>query len=128
MSKVLNGVFLAFAAVMIMVVGFGDPGAVSQTVNDFFGWEPDKPVAAKLVGADEAVEIRTLVGGITADAVAAEIENFAAFGSRVPGYPGERQAYEYVKQRFAALGLEGIESEGFEVAVPIDRGAEIIAN
>ena len=84
MSKVLNGVFLAFAAAMIAVVGFGDPGAVSRTVNDFFGWEPDKPVAAKLVSADEAVEIRALVGSIKPDEVAAEIERFAAFGSRVP--------------------------------------------
>ena len=128
MSKVLNGVFLTFAAAMIAVVGFGDPGAVSRAVNGFFGWEPDKPVAAKLVSADAAEEIRALVGSIRTDEVAAEIERFAAFGSRVPGYPGERQAYEYVKRRFAELGLERIESEGFEVAVPLDRGAEIVAN
>ena len=78
---------------MIGVGGFGDPGAVSRAVNGFFGWEPDKPVAAKLVSADAAEEIRALVGSIRTDEVAAEIERFAAFGSRVPGYPGERQAY-----------------------------------
>ena len=126
MSKLLNALLLFFAALMIAAVGFGDPGAISQKVNDFFGWKPNKPVDAHIVNVQQAAEIRNLVARISEEDVAAEIERFAAFGSRVPGYPGERQAYEYVRQRFEELGLENIESEGFKVAVPIDRGAELV--
>lgn len=126
MSKLLNILFLAFAALMIAAVGIGDPGKISQAVNDFFGWKPNKPLDGRLVNEQEAAELRALVSRINEQGVTAEIERFAAFGSRVPGYPGERQAYEYVRQRFEELGLEDIESEAFEVAVPMDRGAELL--
>ena len=126
MSKLLNILFLAFAALMIAAVGIGDPGRISQAVSDFFGWKPNKPLDGRLVDKQEAAELRALVSRINEQGVTAEIERFAAFGSRVPGYPGERQAYEYVRQRFEELGLEDIESEAFEVAVPMDRGAELL--
>ena len=126
MSKILNILFLAFAALMIVAVGIGDPGKISQAVNDFFGWKPNESLDGRLVDEQEAAELRALVSRINEQGVTAEIERFAAFGSRVPGYPGERQAYEYVRQRFEGLGLEDIESEIFEVAVPMDRGAELL--
>ena len=44
----------------------------------------------------------------------------------MPGYAGERQARDYVRQRFEALGLEDVQSEAFKVAVPIDRGGELV--
>ena len=47
--KLLNAFFLLFAAAMIVVVGFGDPGAVNRAVNDFFGWAPNPPVEARMV-------------------------------------------------------------------------------
>ncbi|MCE2447487.1 MAG: hypothetical protein J4F35_03585, partial [Candidatus Latescibacteria bacterium] len=120
MAKLLNAFFLVFAVVMIAVVGFGDPGAVSRAVNDFFGWAPNPPVEARMVAPEQAAELRALVAGIDEADIAAEIVRFAAFGSRVPGYAGERQARDYVRQRFEALGLEDVQSEAFKVAVPID--------
>ena len=80
MSKLLNALLLFFAALMIAAVGFGDPGAISQKVNDFFGWKPNKPVDAHIVNVQQAAEIRNLVARISEEDVAAEIERFAAFG------------------------------------------------
>ena len=126
MAKLLNAFFLLFAAAMIVVVGFGDPGAINRAVNDFFGWAPNPPVEARMVDPAQAAQLRALVAGIDEADIAAEIARFAAFGSRVPGYAGERQARDYVRQRFEALGLEDVQSEAFEVAVPIDRGGELV--
>ena len=126
MAKLLNAFFLLFAAAMIVVVGFGDPGAINRAVNDFFGWAPNPPVEARMVDPAQAAQLRALVAGIDEADIVAEIARFAAFGSRVPGYAGERQARDYVRQRFEALGLEDVQSEAFEVAVPIDRGGELV--
>ena len=57
MSKLLNALLLFFAALMIAAVGFGDPGAISHKVNDFFGWKPNKPVDAHIVNVKQAAEI-----------------------------------------------------------------------
>lgn len=126
MAKLLNAFFLLFAAAMIAVVGLGDPSAVNRAVNDFFGWAPNPPVEARMVDPAQAAQLRALVAGIDEADIAAEIERFAAFGSRVPGYAGERQARDYVRQRFEALGLEDVQSEAFKVAVPLDRGGELV--
>ena len=46
-------------------------------------------------------------------------------GSRVPGYAGHRQAFEYVKRHFEQIGLENIRVEEHAVTVPIDKGASL---
>jgi hypothetical protein len=125
MSKLLHIVFLLFALGMVAALAVGDPLAINQQVNDLFGWKPTEPVDARLVSEKDALELRALSEGITSAVVQSEIERFAAFGSRVPGYPGERQAYEYIRQRFGELGLQDVKSDEFEVTVPLDKGAEL---
>jgi len=128
MSRLLNILAGSIAAAMILVIGLGDPNSINHSINEFFGWRPDEPVDAKLVDPDEAAQIRALVSSIDRDEVGKEIAHFASFGSRVPGYGGERRAYEYLRQRFTELGLEDVESEAFKLAVPVDRGAELVVN
>ncbi len=125
MSKVLGAVLLALALAMIGAVGFFDPVAINQQVSALMGWAPQQPVKARLVPQPEADRIRVLAEGITAEALGAEIAHLASMGSRVTGYPGEQQAGDYLLQRFADLGLEGIQAETFAVPVPVDKGARL---
>ena len=125
MKTLLNwaAIFLAFA--MILVLGSGDPQRINRSVNAFWGWEPSQPRAERLVGQEEATALQKLVGGITEKEIEAEIEHIVAMGSRVTGYPGERKAHHFLKQRFTELGLERIKSESFDVSVPIDKGGQL---
>ncbi len=126
MSKLLNIGFLIFALALVAALAVGDPLAINRGVNGFFGWKPTEPLDVRLVDEQEALQLRALSAGITSAEIATEIERFADFGSRVPGYPGERQAYAYVRQRFAELGLEDVQSDEFEVTVPLDKGAKLL--
>lgn len=54
--------------------------------------------------------------------IRADVETLVAFGSRVTGYAGNRQAAELIEKRFRALGLEVMTQE-FPLAVPMDEGA-----
>ncbi len=47
------------------------------------------------------------------------------YGSRVAGYPGDADAARYVEAKFRDYGLKNVRTEEFEVAAPIDKGAEI---
>lgn len=51
------------------------------------------------------------------------VTDLVSFGSRVVGYPGERLASEYVRQKFLELGLDAVREQTFEIAAPIDKGA-----
>jgi len=53
------------------------------------------------------------------------IEELAALGSRVTGYPGARRAADYVAAAFREIGLDDVRQETFRVAVPMDRGAAL---
>ena len=48
------------------------------------------------------------------------VNTLAGFGSRIAGYPGERQAEDYVEQQFKTLGLQNVTSDPFSVTVPYD--------
>ncbi len=126
MSRVVSVVLLLLALVMISAVGMFDPAAINQGVNAFMGWAPQRPVEARLVPIEEAEEIRSLAEAISAEQIGAEVQRFVDFGSRVTGYPGADRAYEYIHGRFAELGLEDIRTDVFEVAVPVDKGGELL--
>ena len=125
MKKLLNWASIVLALAMILVLGSGDPQRINRAVNAFWGWAPSPPQAERLVGREEANALQTLVGGITEKEIEAEIKHIVAMGSRVTGYPGERKAHQFLKQRFAELGLERIQSESFDVSVPIDKGGQL---
>lgn len=128
MSRAIRIAWLILALGMIAAVGIFDPEKISQAVNRFCGWEPNVPGDTRLVPVDTARQIRSLALALTPEQVEAEIERFAAFGSRVPGYPGAEQAYEYIRRRFDELGLERVRTDLFPVTVPVDKGAELIVD
>jgi hypothetical protein len=53
------------------------------------------------------------------------ITTLASFGSRVTGYAGARKAADYILSEFRQIGLEDVQEEKFNVAVPKDLGAEL---
>ncbi|MBI3946193.1 MAG: M28 family peptidase [Armatimonadetes bacterium] len=68
---------------------------------------------------------RELTAGIEPAALDRHIRALAAFGSRVPGYPGARRAAAYVEDQFRAAGLTEVAAEQFEVSVPVSDGLRI---
>lgn len=53
------------------------------------------------------------------------VEFFSGLGSRVPGYEGNRQAADYIYERFNRIGLGDVVRDAFSVTVPVDRGGFI---
>ena len=125
MKTLLNWVGISLSLCMILVLGSGDPQRINEAVNAFWGWAPSQPQAERLVDQEQAASLRSLVEGITESDVRDEIEHIVGMGSRVTGYPGERKAHQYLRQRFSELGLENIQSESFDVSIPIDKGGHL---
>ncbi len=99
-----------------------------------------KPITAKTFIARSAVALAALLfsrGAWALDydslarqvdtaSIQASIETLAGYGSRVPGYPGDRKAAVYVEEKLRALGLE-VRVEEFSVTVPVDKGGTLNA-
>ncbi|HTE18788.1 MAG TPA: hypothetical protein VK689_10470, partial [Armatimonadota bacterium] len=67
-----------------------------------------------------------LAGEITPQNLNAHIRALTRRESRVVGYPGEREAAEYVHLQFQDLfGSENVREEKFNVTVPMDPGGEL---
>jgi len=81
-----------------------------------------------------------LYEGVDEARIREAVEHLSSLGSRVCGYSGERQAAEWVKQKFYELGLDELELPAlkggkvtteklrelkFKVTTPIDKGASI---
>lgn len=45
------------------------------------------------------------------------------FESRVSGYPGAQRAAAFIEEQFRSIGFRNIETDDFEVSVPMDEGA-----
>ncbi|HID07631.1 MAG TPA: hypothetical protein EYP10_10865 [Armatimonadetes bacterium] len=68
---------------------------------------------------------RTLYEGVDISRIRDTVAYMSSLHSRVVGYPGERRAAEWVRQRFLELGLDNVTEQRFKVTVPIDRGAAL---
>ncbi|MBM3457072.1 MAG: FtsX-like permease family protein, partial [Armatimonadetes bacterium] len=66
-----------------------------------------------------------LAGEITPEGLNSHLRALTASGSRVVGYPGERQAADYVHERLLAT-LGEVAEERFPVTVPMDRGGKLV--
>ncbi|MBM4083703.1 MAG: M28 family peptidase, partial [Planctomycetes bacterium] len=51
----------------------------------------------------------------------AGLARFESFESRIPGYPGNRKAYDHIVSEFKRLGYKPV-TETFRVPVPVQRG------
>ena len=87
------------------------------------------PFAASAAEADTKLQTqyRTLAAEIKSENLSSTVKTLAGFGSRVAGYPGDKQAADYVERRFHELGLEKVAAEDFKVTVPIDKGNATIS-
>ncbi|MCY3766547.1 MAG: hypothetical protein OXH06_14105 [Gemmatimonadetes bacterium] len=108
--------------VLALVVVF-DPENVSDVIRDALDIRqspPPEQVRRDLSAADRAV--RRIVDAIAEDDVRSHVAALTRLPSRVVGYGGERQARDYIRSQFEALGLERVTTETFDVTVPVDRG------
>lgn len=62
---------------------------------------------------------QAVAAAISANEIKTTINDLAAMGSRVTGYPGCDRAAEYVERRFRELGLEDVHTESFPLVVPM---------
>jgi hypothetical protein len=67
------------------------------------------------------------VPNVDTNRIRADVETLVSFGSRVTGYPGNRQAADLIAKRFRELGLQVMTQE-FPIAVPMDEGAALKIN
>lgn len=73
-------------------------------------------------GVSQPVEVyRELYSGVNEANLKSVVETLTSFGSRVVGYPGERLASEYVRQKFLELGLDAVREEVFYAVTPIEE-------
>ncbi|MFH2068159.1 MAG: FtsX-like permease family protein [Candidatus Omnitrophota bacterium] len=54
-----------------------------------------------------------------------DIAYFSSLASRVPGYPGNKAAADYIEARFRSLGLQKIKREVYSVTVPVEESATL---
>ena len=52
------------------------------------------------------------------------VNTLSGFGSRIAGYPGDKQAADYVLQQFQTLGLQNVQTDTFAVTVPYDLSVD----
>ena len=126
MFRKLGGWFLwAVAIFMLASVTVFNPGQVTDWFVRLFNIRPSVPEVKPVVISDRDREIRAIAESISPEDLQETVTALAEMGSRVPGYPGHRQAFEYVKARFEEIGLKDIRVEEFEVTVPADKGASL---
>ncbi|MEM2561685.1 MAG: FtsX-like permease family protein [Candidatus Bathyarchaeia archaeon] len=88
--------------------------------------------AGKFIGFDTSpieqgspVDFRRIVSNINISLIQSHVKYLSSLGSRIPGYPGNRLAAEYIKEKFEEYGLRDVHFESFNVTVPVDYGAKI---
>jgi hypothetical protein len=124
MFRRLGGVILWVVAIfMLSSVTIFNPGQVTDWFVRIFNIKPSVPELKPVVISERDLQIRAAVENISEASLRETITALSSMGSRVPGYPGHRKAFDYVKTRFESLGLQNIKVEEHRVTVPVDKGA-----
>ena len=124
MRTVGKTVLMLCAAAMLLSVTVFDPSEItSKILVRFVGTAPQRVEEEQEVVAD--TQLQSLLRSIREDRVREKLGRFASMGSRVVGYPGCEEAYEFVRGCFEEIGLEDIATETFDVTVPVDKGAQL---
>jgi len=64
-------------------------------------------------------------GEVKEEEIRKDLQYLSSLGSRIPGYPGNKKAADFVYQRFLNLGLKNVKKEEFEVTIPVDKGGQL---
>ncbi|HID95037.1 MAG TPA: FtsX-like permease family protein [Candidatus Latescibacteria bacterium] len=123
MRKAGKYVVLAIAALMLSSVTIFDPSDITKKILIGFVSLPEGKAETVLPAVER--EISDALDLINVDDTKETLERLTSWESRVVGYPGNRRAYEYIKEEFERLGLQRITTETFKVTVPIDKGANL---
>jgi len=59
------------------------------------------------------------------DRISTTVRELSSHGSRLPGYPGDRHAADYVERELRAAGVASVTRDPYELAMPIDKGASM---
>ncbi len=110
---------------MLASVTIWNPGEVTDKFVEWFNIKPSVPEERPVIISERDREIREAAESISASDLRETVAALSGMGSRVPGYPGHKEAFEYVKAQFEQIGLEDIQVEEFQVTVPVDKGASL---
>ncbi len=126
MLRKLGGAILWLIAIfMLSSVTVFNPGQVTDFFIRVFNIKPSVPQVREEKPSERDERIQDFADRISEASLRETVSALAGMGSRVPGYPGHRKAFDYVKNRFETLGLEDITVEEHHVTVPIDKGATL---
>ncbi|MBT5829927.1 MAG: hypothetical protein HOH77_07005, partial [Candidatus Latescibacteria bacterium] len=125
MRKIGTALLWLITIFMLSSVTIFNPGQVTDFFVQLFNIRPSIPELKPIEISERDKNIRSIAESVTENQVRDIVSDLATMGSRVPGYPGHRQAFEYVKAAFEDIGLDGITVETHYVTVPIDKGASL---
>ena len=109
LKKSLPYLLVAIGIVANLCVWVFDPGTISRGfLGRFMDWQGD--VSRPALPAAET-DLQEAMGRISAERIAERIRVLSAQPSRTVGYPGNREAYEYVRGEFERIGLEEIRTD-----------------
>ena len=113
------------AIFMLSSVTIFNPGQVTDWFVRLFNIRPSVPELKPVVISERDRQLRAVAESVSEADLRETVTTLTNMGSRVPGYPGHRAAFEYVKGQFEAIGLDDVTVETFEVTVPVDKGASL---
>jgi hypothetical protein len=125
MRKIGTGLLWLITVFMLSSVTIFNPGQVTNFFVRLFNIKPSIPELKPIQISERDREIQFIAESVSQESVRDIVDKLAGMGSRIPGYPGHRQAFEYVQSEFEKIGLEGITVEQHFVTVPVDKGASL---
>ncbi|GIX07080.1 MAG: hypothetical protein KatS3mg115_1483 [Candidatus Poribacteria bacterium] len=88
------------------------------------GLQPTR--AQQLLELSLSEDAEAIRQAVNMDNIKRDLARLTALETRVTGYPQADSAAKYVFDRFVELGLENVDARTFTLAVPVDRGGEMV--
>ncbi len=124
MSKIGKYLLIAIGILLLSSVTVFNPEDITDRVLDRIVKLPAEG-EAKISPLPVEKHLEEALNLVTVDQIQQTLSDFTSWGSRAVGYPGNKRAYEYIKDRFEEIGLEKVTIDTFRVTVPIDKGARL---
>ena len=125
LKKIGTGFLWLIAIFMLSSVTIFNPGQETDFFVKLFNIQPSIPELKPIVITERDREIKRQADGVSKEDLRRTLEALTTNGSRVPGYPGHKKAFQFLKLEFEKLGFDRLEVEEYEVTVPVDQGAQI---
>ena len=119
LQKIGTAILWFVAAFMLSSVTIFNPQQVTDFFVKLFNIRPSIPELKPVVISARDEEIKGIAESISEGRVQGIVDSLSSMGSRMPGYAGHRQAFEFVKREFEEIGLEDIAVDEFLTTVPV---------